>query len=66
MSDRSRPEEKLKKFHILILVISKTSLNLFIVNFLCQLTGHIHTSLMRKVFSILPLPFASYSVSQVC
>ena len=66
MSDSSRPEEKLKILHILILVISKPSLNPFIVNFLRQFTGHIHTSLMRRVLSILPLPFASYSVSQVC
>jgi hypothetical protein len=38
MSDCSRPEEKLKKFHILTLVASKPSLNPFIVNFLCQST----------------------------
>jgi len=38
VSDCSRPKEKLKKFHILILVASKPSLNPFIVNFLRQFT----------------------------
>lgn len=65
MPDRPRPNQKFKKFHTLILALTKPSLNPFIVKFLCQLTGNMPTSIMQKVFSILPLPFASCSVSQM-
>jgi len=35
---RPRPNQKFQKFHTLILALTKTSLNPFIVNFLCQFT----------------------------
>ena len=38
MPHYSWPKEKFKKFHTLILVLSKPSFNLLIVNFLCQFT----------------------------
>jgi hypothetical protein len=38
VSGRPRPDQKFEKLHTSILVLSKPSLNPFIVNFLCQFT----------------------------
>jgi len=49
VSDCSRPKEKLKKFHILILVASKPSLNPFIVKFLCQSAHPIFVNFQHRI-----------------